>query len=147
MNIKEIFNNMNEQEKAQMLEYFAKEQEQIEKDKRYANKKYLINLLREQQNREIYAILEQTFDKMNKEIDDLDIRLIGLDAITINNENIVGNKEKIYIFITQESYQGIYDLASFFSDPNGLKATVEDNEEKELDIINEITTPLKKYIF
>lgn len=146
MNIKEIFNNMNEQEKAQMLEYFAKEQEQKEKDKKYANKKRLINILQNKQNYEICYTLEKTFNKLNEEIDDLHIELIELDAITIKDKNIVGNKVQTYIRIYQDAYQGIYDFASFFNDPNGLFCSIQENEEKEAEIINEILTQLQKYI-
>lgn len=144
MNIKEVFDNMSQEEKAEMLKCFEKEKQEEEKRKRYENKNKLINMIKNDLNFDIIDSIDFVLSEVKKEVNGgltgTYITVKYLDEINIDGKNLIeeDNIDNYCIEITQDGYSGLFKILQFFTSKTGLKSTVEFDEEKELEVIDRI---------
>lgn len=144
MNIKEVFDNMSQEEKTEMLKCFEKEKQEEEKRKRYENKNKLINMIKNDLNFDIIDSIDFVLSEVKKEVNGgltgTYITVKYLDEINIDGTNLIepDNIDNYCIEITQDGYSGLFKILQFFTSKTGLKSTVEFDEEKELEVIDRI---------
>lgn len=144
MNIKEVFDNMSQEEKTEMLKCFEKEKQEEEKRKRYENKNKLINMIKNDLNFDIIDSIDFVLSEVKKEVNGgltgTYITVKYLDEINIDGKNLIeeDNIDNYCIEITQDGYSGLFKILQFFTSKTGLKSTVEFDEEKELEVIDRI---------
>lgn len=144
MNIKEVFDNMSQEEKTEMLKCFEKEKQEEEKRKRYENKNKLINMIKNDLNFDIIDSIDFVLSEVKKEVNGgltgTYITVKYLDEINIDGTNLIepDNIDNYCIEITQDGYSGLFKILQFFTSKTRLKSTVEFDEEKELEVIDRI---------
>lgn len=144
MNIKEIFDNMSQEEKTEMLKCFEEKKQEEEKRKRYENKNKLINMIKNDLNFDIIDSIDFVLSEVKKEVNGgltgTYITVKYLDEINIDGTNLIeeDNIDNYCIEITQDGYSGLFKILQFFTSKTGLKSTVEFDEEKELEVIDRI---------
>lgn len=144
MNIKEVFDNMSQEEKTEMLKCFEKEKQEEEKRKRYENKNKLINMIKNDLNFDIIDSIDFVLSEVKKEVNGgltgTYITVKYLDEINVDGTNLIepDNIDNYCIEITQDGYSGLFKILQFFTSKTGLKSTVEFDEEKELEVIDRI---------
>lgn len=144
MDIKEIFDNMSQEEKAEMLKCFEEEKQEEEKRKRYENKNKLINMIKNELNFDIIDSIDFVLSEVKKEVNGgltgTYISVKYLDEINLDGTNLIeeDNIDNYCIEITQDGYSGLFKVLQFFTSKTGLQTTVEFDEEKELEVIDRI---------
>lgn len=145
MNIEEVFDNMSQEEKAEMLKCFEKERQEKEKRKQYENKNKLINMIKNDLNFDIIDSIDFVLSEVKKEVNGglsgTYISVKYLDEINLDGTNLIKEAENIdnyCIEIMQDGYTGLFKILQFFTSETGLKSTVEFDEKKELEVIDRI---------
>ena len=145
MNIKEMFDNMSQEEKAEMLKCFEEEKQEEEKRKRYENKNKLIDMIKNDLNFDIIDSIDFVLSEVKKEVNGgltgTYITVKYLDEINLDGTNLIKEAENIdnyCIEIMQDGYTGLFKVLQFFTSERGLKSTVAFDEEKELEVIDRI---------
>lgn len=150
MNIKEIFNNMSQEEKTEMLKCFEEEKQEEEKRKRYENKNKLINMIKNDLNFDIIDSIDLVLSEVKKEVNGglsgTYITVKYLDEINLDGTNLIeeDNIDNYCIEIMQDGYTGLFKVLQFFTSERGLRTTVEFDEEKELEVIDRIINKIEE---
>ena len=151
MDIKEVFDNMSQEEKAEMLKCFEEEKKEEEKEKRYENKNKLINMIKNDLNFDIIDSIDFVLSEVKKEVNGglsgTYISVKYLDEINLDGTNLIKEAENIdnyCIEIMQDGYTGLFKILQFFASETGLKSTVEFDEEKELEVIDRIINKIEE---
>lgn len=144
MNIKEMFDNMSQEEKTEMLKCFEEEKQEEEKRKRYENKNKLIDMIKNELNFDIIDSIDFVLSEIKKEVNGglsgTYISVKYLDEINLDGTNLIGEDDidNYCIEIMQDGYTGLFKILQFFTSGTGLKSTVAFDEEKELEVIDRI---------
>lgn len=150
MNVKEVFDNMSQEEKAEMLKCFEEEKQEEEKRKQYENKNKLINIIKNELNLDIIDSIDFVLSEIKKEVNGgltgTYISVKYLDEINLDGTNLIEeeNIDNYCIEIMQDGYTGLFKVLQFFTSKTGLKSTVELDEEKELEVIDRIMNRIKE---
>lgn len=150
MNIKEIFSNMSQEEKTEMLKCFEEEKQEEIKRKRYENKNKLINMIKNDLSFNIIDSIDFVLSEVKKEVNGgltgTYITVKYLDEINIDGTNLIESDsiDNYCIEITQDGYSGLFKILQFFTSKTGLKSTVEFDEEKELEVIDRIINKIEE---